>query len=118
MDWLSGLAVAGMWVSAMCLDLYVTFENRSRIPKHEQSVILSAVYRRFSIRISWLMVAAIETACVASLPVIIMHGFDPAASTAVAYLFATLHCTAILSNERFLEPNGTRHTQEPGDATP
>ena len=105
MDWLSGLAVAGMWVSAMCLDLYITFENSSRIPGHEQSVILSAVYRRFSIRISWLITSVVETVCVAGLPVIVTHEFDQGASMAVAYMFAALHGTAILSNERFLESN-------------
>ncbi len=89
----------------MYLDLRITFANSFRIPGHEQSIILSAVYRKFSIRISWLITAVVETACVASLPVIVTHEFDPGASMAVAYMFAALHGTAILSNERFLESN-------------
>ncbi len=89
----------------MYLDLHITLANSSRISRHEQSVMLSAVYGRFSTRTSWIITMAIEAACVVSLPVIVVHGFDPAASTAVAYLFATLHGFAILSNERFLGSN-------------
>ena len=103
--WASVLVVTWMWASAMYLDLRITFANSSRIPGHEQSIMLSAVYGRFPARTSWIITMAIEAVCVAALPVIIMHGFDPGASMAVAYLFATLHGFAILSNERFLGSN-------------
>lgn len=101
----------GLWAFALYLDLSFTLEHRQYIARYEKSRILAYVYGKFSAIHAVIITVIIETSSIVLLPMLIKLEVDAAASMAVAYLFALLHCMAIISNDQFVR-NIRSHQQE------